>query len=449
MRRYFFFLVAILCNFSLFAKVDFHIEDNGCFFRILASNEIELVRCSSSRLDDFARSADKKGRLPYEVRYGDKLYKLTSIGDSVFGSMPDLTLVVPHTLKHIGSGNDVKAFILSAQGQYLDSYGGVVVDRGENRIVWTNPASREAKVVRLPKNLHKLPENLLSSFPMMEVLTSPNIDTLTHTNTVIAYNDTIYMIDSKGWQWISPQCAYVERLTADASWNDVHIQVVEQYFPNLRRIRVKPDKKGTPPSPYISICGALCYKDGKGIAHIPAQMKAEADTLTISQQLVEHIPADFFTQFSQLKHVDIIKSKSNKALVVKQNGIYYKSRLIAEVPCEIKENAYDIVEREPEFPGGMGELMKYLQRNIKYPAICQKQGIQGRVIVQFVINSDGSIVDAQVIKSVNPHLDKEALRIITKMPKWQPGIRRDKPVRVRFTLPVTFRLSNNAVVKVL
>jgi len=90
----------------------------------------------------------------------------------------------------------------------------------------------------------------------------------------------------------------------------------------------------------------------------------------------------------------------------------------------------------------MAELMKFLQKNIKYPTICQEQGIQGRVIVQFVVNTDGSIVDAQVIKPVNPYLDKEALRVVGTMPKWKPGEQRGKKVRVRFTLPVTFRLSN-------
>ena len=109
---------------------------------------------------------------------------------------------------------------------------------------------------------------------------------------------------------------------------------------------------------------------------------------------------------------------------------------------EKEEEIFQVVEQQPEFPGGMAELMKYLQKNIKYPSICQEQGIQGRVIVQFVVNTDGSIVDAQVVKPVNPYLDKEALRVVSIMPKWSPGKQRGKAVRVRFTLPVTFRLNN-------
>ena len=104
-----------------------------------------------------------------------------------------------------------------------------------------------------------------------------------------------------------------------------------------------------------------------------------------------------------------------------------------------------VVEKQPEFPGGMKALMQYLQRSIRYPAICQQQGIQGRVIVQFVVEVDGSITDVQVLKRINPHLDKEAVRVISNMPKWTPAMQRGENVRVRFTLPVSFRLANAKV----
>jgi len=115
--------------------------------------------------------------------------------------------------------------------------------------------------------------------------------------------------------------------------------------------------------------------------------------------------------------------------------------IVVEEP-EKEEEIFQVVEDQPEFPGGMQALMEYLRKNMRYPTICQEQGIQGRVIVQFVVNSDGSIVDPQVVKPVNPYLDKEALRVVSTMPKWTPGEQRGKKVRVRFTLPVTFRLSN-------
>ena len=113
--------------------------------------------------------------------------------------------------------------------------------------------------------------------------------------------------------------------------------------------------------------------------------------------------------------------------------------IVVEEP-EKEEEIFQVVENQPEFPGGMAELMKYLQKNIKYPTVCQEQGIQGRVIVQFVVNSDGSIVDPQVVKPVNPYLDKEALRVVSSMPNWKPGRQRGKAVSCKYTVPVSFRL---------
>ena len=110
------------------------------------------------------------------------------------------------------------------------------------------------------------------------------------------------------------------------------------------------------------------------------------------------------------------------------------------------ENAiFQVVETQPEFPGGMAELMKYLQKNMRYPKVCKEQSLQGRVIVQFVVNTDSTISDVNVIKPVNPHFDEEALRVVKAMPKWKPGTQRGKPVRVLCTLPVTFRLPEDTV----
>ena len=105
---------------------------------------------------------------------------------------------------------------------------------------------------------------------------------------------------------------------------------------------------------------------------------------------------------------------------------------------------FQVVEEQPLFPGGMQEMMKFLQQNIKYPKEAQEQGKQGRVIVQFVVNKDGSIVNDSIVRSVDPLLDAEALRVVRSMPNWTPGKQKGKPVRVRFTLPVTFHLNGDA-----
>ncbi len=109
---------------------------------------------------------------------------------------------------------------------------------------------------------------------------------------------------------------------------------------------------------------------------------------------------------------------------------------------EVTEEIFVVVENQPEFPGGNAAMMKFLSDNIKYPVIAQENGIQGRVICNFVVERDGSITDVQVVRGVDPSLDREAVRVIQSMPRWTPGKQRGQAVRVRFTLPVVFRLQN-------
>ena len=106
-----------------------------------------------------------------------------------------------------------------------------------------------------------------------------------------------------------------------------------------------------------------------------------------------------------------------------------------------EEEIFMVVEDQPEFPGGTAALLDYLRKNIKYPAICRENNIQGRVLVTFIVNKDGAIVEPEVVKSVHPQLDREALRVISSMPNWKPGSQRGKPVRVKYTVPVNFRLN--------
>ncbi len=110
-------------------------------------------------------------------------------------------------------------------------------------------------------------------------------------------------------------------------------------------------------------------------------------------------------------------------------------------PKEEENKVFDVVEQMPSYPGGMSALMQYLSSNIKYPVIAEENGIQGRVICTFVVERDGSITDVKVVKSVDPSLDKEAMRVIKSMPHWIPGKQNGSAVRVKYTLPVTFRLN--------
>ncbi|CCY64975.1 energy transducer TonB [Marseilla massiliensis] len=111
-----------------------------------------------------------------------------------------------------------------------------------------------------------------------------------------------------------------------------------------------------------------------------------------------------------------------------------------EPPKEEENKVFDVVEENPSFPGGQAALMQWLNANIKYPVIAAENGIEGRVIVQFVVSKTGSISDVRVVRGVDPSLDKEAVRVVSNMPNWTPGRQNGTTVNVRFTLPVTFRL---------
>lgn len=110
--------------------------------------------------------------------------------------------------------------------------------------------------------------------------------------------------------------------------------------------------------------------------------------------------------------------------------------------AQTKKNdmVFDVVEVMPQFPGGQIAMLQYLMKNIKYPEQAVKEGIQGRVTVRFIVEKDGSISDVKPVLSVHPLLNKEAVRVVKSMPKWTPGKHNGKPVRVRFNLPVMFKL---------
>jgi tonB family C-terminal domain len=104
-----------------------------------------------------------------------------------------------------------------------------------------------------------------------------------------------------------------------------------------------------------------------------------------------------------------------------------------------KGKVYDLVDEMPSFPGGLEELYKWIDNNVQYPAVARENGIEGRVILKFIVEKDGSLSDSTVIHSVHPMVDREALRLVGQMPKWNPGKRAGIPVRVRCCLPIKFK----------
>ena len=157
---------------------------------------------------------------------------------------------------------------------------------------------------------------------------------------------------------------------------------------------------------------------------------------------------------SEVKEEDEIKleevEKSNKAIGFENvqgndevNGEVLKAKddIKAPEPPKHEENKiFTVVEQMPMYPGGDAALMQYLSSNIHYPAVAAENGVQGRVVVGFVVERDGSITDVNVMRSVDPSLDREAVRVVKNMPRWTPGKQNGSAVRVKYQVPVTFRL---------
>ncbi|MBO5817700.1 MAG: energy transducer TonB [Paludibacteraceae bacterium] len=152
---------------------------------------------------------------------------------------------------------------------------------------------------------------------------------------------------------------------------------------------------------------------------------------------------------SSIEHIhcwDVMIAKEEEEIVeLEENDIEIFEIAPVEVVEEVEEEelVFVIVETMPEFPGGQQAMMKFIAENVQYPANAMEKGIQGRVICQFVVEKDGKPSNIKVVRSSgDASLDEEAVRVIGTMPKWKPGIQRGKPVRVTFTLPLSFRLSD-------
>ena len=155
---------------------------------------------------------------------------------------------------------------------------------------------------------------------------------------------------------------------------------------------------------------------------------------------------------NQVKQMDKLDEKvavgtENKAGVKDRTVEAVRSEIAVAAPPpppapkpEVSNKVFDVVEEMPHFPGGAAALQAFLSSNTKYPVVAQENGVQGRVIVSFVVERDGSITDVRVVRSVDPSLDREASRVVRSMPRWSPGKQNGSAVRVKYTVPVVFRL---------
>ena len=159
---------------------------------------------------------------------------------------------------------------------------------------------------------------------------------------------------------------------------------------------------------------------------IAADEEVEEDVAVATQD-------DLLSTRDQISIADVIGDDD-------EHGIDIAELQEQAVIVEEKPQIFEIVEQMPSFPGGDAEMMKYIGENMRYPVVAQESGIQGRVVIRFVVTAQGTIDDVKVLRSLDPSCDKEAIRVVKSMPKWTPGRQNGKNVAVYFTLPVLFRL---------
>ncbi len=187
--------------------------------------------------------------------------------------------------------------------------------------------------------------------------------------------------------------------------------------------------------------GPLIVIDGKvaTVEQLKALDQEEIDNITVLKKAKEplevyakHFNADTSNGILFINTKEYVKNGKKEVVDVAVK----KSEEEAE-----PEGAFDVVEQMPEFPGGAAGMMKFIAENVKYPEEAYSKGIEGRVLVQFIIEKDGSVTNVKVIKKVNDAIDAEAVRVVKAMPKWKPGKQNGREVRVKYTIPVSFRLS--------
>ena len=232
----------------------------------------------------------------------------------------------------------------------------------------------------------------------------------------------------------------------------------------------KPNTEGDPKWNYKDKEGILVFRQKNQLSLKPVKIGSDTGKeplIVIDGKVATTEQMEALDQ-KEIDHVNVLKYDEEKKDLLRvygdkfnadtSNGIIFiitkeyaksderKKDYVVVVKAKDKEaeneKVFNVVEHMPEFPGGMGEMMKYLSMNVRYPEAAQKAGLQGRVVVQFVVEADGSISNANVQRGVSEELDAEAIRVIEKMPKWTPGMQNGKAVRVKYSIPISFRLNN-------
>jgi protein TonB len=171
----------------------------------------------------------------------------------------------------------------------------------------------------------------------------------------------------------------------------------------------------------------------------PPEVKAPPELIKAIRNLQPKVVTDSTEVTPSIPITDLLNETTENGNVT--DSMVYKEPVTPEIPVE--EKIFIVVEEKPEYPGGETALFRYIGENLKYPSEAEKNNVQGRVILKFVVNPDGSVGKIEVLRSIDPLLDNEAIRVVKTLPKFRPGKQGGVPVKVWFMLPVLFKIESN------
>lgn len=387
-------------------------------FRITSGHEVEIINITSDRTEEAVI-------VPSSVRHNGTEYTVTAIGRSSMQMLGATTLTIPATIKSIGSMafwgckklKTIKVDTGNADYCVIDN---VLLTKDQKSLL-LYPACRLSDNYTIPATVESIAEYAFENCKIKSIAI-PATTTAIPTSTFYGcFNLSAITVNEGNPKYSAPDnvlmtkdgktlLRYPAGKTDDVYTLPSSVEQIEWgAFSdcNLTSVVINSEK--------IKIA-AYAFRDCRNLTNVQ-----------IPSKIVPELPKTVFSDCIRLENILLDGGAQSISAEAYKEGD--------------RDKVYDTAEQMPSFPGGQTALFQWISKNIKYPIKAEENGIQGRVICAFIVERDGSIHDVQVVKPVDPLLDEEALRLVKSMPRWMPGLQNGKPIRAKYTVPVTFKMT--------
>ena len=387
-------------------------------FRITAKHEVEIINISSDRTEETVT-------VPSSVRHNGTEYTVTAIGRSSMQMLGATTLTIPATIKSIGSMafwgcKKLKTINVDASNTDYCVIDNVLLTKDQKSLL-LYPACRLSDNYTIPATVESIAEYAFENCKLKSIAIPATTTAIPTSAFYGCFNLSAINVNESNPKYYAPDnvlmtkdgknlLRYPAGKTGDAYTLPSSVEQIEWgAFSdcNLTSVVINNEK--------IKIA-AYAFRDCRNLTNVQ-----------IPSKIVSELPKTVFSDCIRLENILLDGgAQSISAEAYKDGG---------------RDKVYDTAEQMPSFPGGQAALFQWISKNIKYPVKAEENDIQGRVICAFIVERDGSIHDVQVVKPVDPLLDEEALRLVKSMPRWMPGMQNGKPIRVKYTVPITFKMT--------